>query len=430
MAFKGSLLSSLRDFRRAQKWIELSLDQFPESPWNHLVQADLQRMRDQRDTAMDCCRKSLELRPNYRPAIQTYAELLVEANRNEEAYTLLADAQRDLESPLLTAQLAFLCLELQKFDETLELLDKYKQLAVLAVAKHVDTWLNAMRARCLYLAGRFEEAIPFARCVEPDHRAQFADRLEQTLHNQIDPRTCRVILPVSFVRQNRSTCAPATLAALSDYWDKPIKHEEIAARICYDGTLSHDERSWASENGFLAKDFCVTSQAAHDLINAGIPFSLTTIGVASGHLQAVVGYDSIEDVLIIRDPSSHSLVEATTDKLLEYYASSGPRGMLMVPIEQATKLQSMTLPESELYDLQYAIDIALSHHQRDRAIELLAQMEQVAPDHRLTLQSEFSLRRYDGHHHDCLAITRKLLEKYPSDLRLVLCQFDYMHEIA
>jgi len=217
---------------------------------------------------------------------------------------------------------------------------------------------------------------------------------------------------------------------LSDYWDKPIKHEEIAARICYDGTLSHDERSWASENGFLAKDFCVTSQAAHDLINAGIPFSLTTIGVASGHLQAVVGYDSIEEVLIIRDPSSHSLVEATTDKLLEYYASSGPRGMLMVPIEQATKLQSMTLPDSELYDLQYAIDIALSHHQRDRAIELLAQMEQVAPDHRLTLQSEFSLRRYDGHHHDCLAITRKLLEKYPSDLRLVLCQFDYMHEIA
>jgi len=104
MAFKGSLLSSLRDFRRAQKWIELSLDQFPESTWNHLVQADLHRMRDQRDTAMDCCRKSLELRPNYRPAIQTYAELLVEANRNEEAYTLLADAQRDLESPLLTAQ--------------------------------------------------------------------------------------------------------------------------------------------------------------------------------------------------------------------------------------------------------------------------------------------------------------------------------------
>jgi tetratricopeptide (TPR) repeat protein len=430
MAFKGSLLSSLRDFQRAQKWIERSLDQFPDSPWNHLVQADLHRMRDQREAAIDSCRKSLELRPNYRPAVQTYAELLIEANRQEEAYSLLASTTRNTESPLLTAQLAFLCLELKRFDETLELLTQYKQLAVLAVAKHVDAWLNMMRTRTLYLAGRFEEAIPFARCAELDYCERFADRLEQTLRDNIDPRTCRVTLPVSFVRQNRSTCAPATLAALSDYWDKPIQHEEIAARICYDGTLSHDERRWASENGFLAKDFCVTGQAAHDLINAGIPFSLTTIGIASGHLQAVVGYDSIGEVLIIRDPASHSLLEATTHKLLEYYASSGPRGMLMVPIEQSTKLQTLSLPESELYDLQYAIDIALSRHERDRAIELLAKMKEVAPDHRLTLQSEFSLSRYDGHHHDCLAIARKLLEKYPSDLRLVLCQFDYIHEIG
>lgn len=430
LALKGSLLTSLRDFQQAQKWIDLSLTLFPESPWNHLVQATFFRMRDQHEAALDCCRRSLVFRSSYRPALQTYAELLTEGNRSEEAYTLLADAQCSMESPAITAQLAYLCLELQKFDEALDLLDRYKRLAVLAVPKHVDVWVRMMRARCLYLAGRFEETISVARLTESDYWARFAGSLEQVLLKQVNPRTCRAILSVPFIRQHRLTCAPATLAALSEYWEKPIRHEEIAARICYDGTLSHDERSWANDNGFLAKEFCVNSKVAHELINAGIPFALTTTGVSSGHLQAVVGYDSIGEVLVIRDPSSHTLVEATTEKLLEYYASSGPRGMLIVPVEQSEKLKSIELPESELYDLQYAIDIALSRYERNRAVELIANMKQVAPDHRLTLQSEFSLHRHDGHHYECLSIVKKLLEKYPKDLRLVLCQFEYIRDIG
>jgi|GEM_PF-2461898 tetratricopeptide (TPR) repeat protein len=430
LAYKGSLLASLRDFDRAQKFISQSLELYPTSAWNHLVQADLCRHRDQRDEAIANCRKALELHATYRPAIQTLAELLLEANRDEEAYSLLKNALASTESPLLNAQLILLCQELEKHDETLELLNQYQALAILTPTKPLESWINMMRARALYLSGKYEEAIPCARKADIEHCTHFAKRLEETLRANIDPKTCRVRIPVSFVRQNRSTCAPATLAALSDYWQKPIKHEEIAERICYDGTLGHDERRWATENGFVAREFCITGQAAHDLINAGIPFSLTTLTATSGHLQAVVGYDSIGEDLLIRDPSSRSLVEATTGKLLEYYASSGPRGMLMIPHEQAAQLDAITLPEADLYDLQYEIDSALSEHRRDDAMVVLKKMQQQAPDHRLTLQSEFSLRRYDGNNHDCLRITQKLLEKFPKDLRLVLNRLDYCHEFG
>lgn len=430
LSFKGSLLGSLRDFQRAQKLIDQSLALFPSSAWNHLVQSDLCRLRDQRDKAIEYCYKSLELHPNYRPTIQTLAEIFIELNRDDEAYTLLKDATATSESPLLVAQLAFHCLELEKYDETLELLNRYQSLAILASEKAVEAWLNMMLARTLYLAGRYAEAIPYARKAELDYCSRFADRLEQTLQENVDPKTCRVRIPVTFVRQHRSTCAPATLAALSNYWEKPIKHEEIVERICYDGTLAHDERSWANDNGFAAREFCITSEAAHELINAGIPFSLTTLSATSGHLQAVVGYDSIGEVLLIRDPSSRSLLEATTDKLLEYYASSGPRGMLIIPQEQEEKLANIELPEAELYDLQYEIDSALSLHQRERAMQVLAQMQARAPDHRLTLQSELSIRRYDGHSYDCLQITQRLLDKFPNDLRLVLNRLDYCHEFG
>lgn len=430
LSLKASLLGSLRDFQRAQKLIDRSLQLFPGSAWNHLVQADLCRARDQREAAIEYCRKSLELRPNYRPSIQTLAEIFIEANRDQEAYSLLKSAAANSESPLLAAQLAFLCLELEKYDETLEHLAQYQTLAILASQKSVEAWLNMMRARTLYLAGRYAEAIPYARNADLDYCSRFADRLEQTLRDQIDPSTCRVQLPVTFIRQHRSTCAPATLAALTDFWKKPIQHEEIADRICYDGTLAHDERSWADENGFAAREFRISSQAAYDLINAGIPFSLTTLSATSGHLQAVVGYDSIGEVLLIRDPSSRTIVEATTEKLLEYYASSGPRGMLIVPREEQAKLDSIELPEAELYDLQYEIDLALSKHQRDRAIQFLDKMQNQAPDHRLTLQSELSIRRYDGHNYDCLQISQRLLEKYPNDLRLVLNRLDYLHEFG
>ena len=84
------------------------------------------------------------------------------------------------------------------------------------------------------------------------------------------------MLPVGFVRQHYQTCAPATLAALSRYWSLAADHLEIAERICYDGTPNHSERSWAEEQGFVVREFTADWIMACALIDAGIPFTLTT----------------------------------------------------------------------------------------------------------------------------------------------------------
>lgn len=429
-SFKASLLGALRDFRRANDYIQRALDRFPTGPWIHLVNADLYRLRDQRDEAISYCHKALDLHRNYRPAAQTLAELYIEANRDDEAYTLLHQAAAEYESPLIAAQLALICMEVGRYQEALEAVDQYERQAILAKPAMIESWLAMMRARTHYRAGNYPETIQYARQAKHEHYDELANRIEQYLRDHRDIAACRKCLPVSFVRQNRSTCAPATLAALSDYWHRPVQHEEIASRICYDGTMSHDERKWALENGFLAKEFCITSQSAHDLINASIPFTLTTVGPSSGHLQAVIGYDSISEILLIRDPSTRTLVEATTEKLLEYYASSGPRGMVMIPRESEGLLQNISLPESHLYDLQYEIDLALSQYDREKGAQVLATMKAGAPNHRLTLQSEFSLSRYDGHLYACSQLNSKLLAQYPKDLRLVLNHIDYCRDFG
>jgi len=138
-------------------------------------------------------------------------------------------------------------------------------------------------------------------------------------------REPRVQLPVPFVRQHHETCAPATLTALAQYWKKAIKHEEVVERICYEGTQASDERRWAEENGFFAREFRITHESADALIRAGVPFTFNTVEPTSAHLQAIVGIDDFRGTFLIQDPSERHIGEGSIDKLLERYASTGPR---------------------------------------------------------------------------------------------------------
>src|SRR5262249_15865758 len=112
----------------------------------------------------------------------------------------------------------------------------------------------------------------------------------------------RVRLGVEFVRQHHMTCAPATLSALSHYWAMPAEDVQVAEAISYDGTPDHSERGWAERNGFVIREFTVTWPAAVALLQRGVPFTLTTREAASGHLQAVIGFDELRGTLLIRDP--------------------------------------------------------------------------------------------------------------------------------
>src|SRR5205085_11386152 len=116
----------------------------------------------------------------------------------------------------------------------------------------------------------------------------------------------------------------ATLSAISRFWKKPAQHLEVAEAICYDGTPSHSERHWAERQGWRAREFTVTWEAAVALLEHQIPFTLTTSEITSGHLQAVVGYDELRQTLWIRDPFHYCASEFIFKALAERYRATGP----------------------------------------------------------------------------------------------------------
>ena len=130
----------------------------------------------------------------------------------------------------------------------------------------------------------------------------------------------QVLMDVPFVKQHHATCAPATLAAVSAYWSVPAEHLEIAEEICYDGTPAHSQRRWAEQHGFVTREFRVTWEAVVALIDRRVPVLLGTLGPEMGHMQAVVGYDSLRRTL--HDPRP----VAPNRRILRGHAVCQPEG--------------------------------------------------------------------------------------------------------
>ena len=85
---------------------------------------------------------------------------------------------------------------------------------------------------------------------------------------------------------------PFSGAAISSFWKRPAEHLNVAEEICYDGTPSHSQRTWAEKNGWIPREFTVTWDSAVELLDRGVPFTLTITFTALAHLQAIAGYDA------------------------------------------------------------------------------------------------------------------------------------------
>src|SRR6185436_8364511 len=125
--------------------------------------------------------------------------------------------------------------------------------------------LSARRCDAAYYCGNLKAARDWALKIKSPFYQRLAERLEK------DDDSGRVLLSVGFVRQHHMTCAPATLSAISRYWDMPAEHLALAEEICYDGTPAQSERRWAGENGWTAREFTVTWDSARALLDRGLP---------------------------------------------------------------------------------------------------------------------------------------------------------------
>jgi tetratricopeptide (TPR) repeat protein len=423
LSFRATVAAHLRDFDVAEELLAQAEALGPERPWLWIERASVLELEDRYEEALAAARRSLKLHPWYRPGVQDVANGLQLLDRDTEALTLLTQAAERLESSGVVAQLTLLQTELELFEEAWHSLERFARLSPL-MEPEVVQWLAGRRADVAYGRGDLAEAEAQARRVGDG----FHERLAARLANKGDD--CRrVFLRVGFVRQHHMTCGPATLSAISRFWSMPADHLSVAEAICYDGTPDHSERHWAETNGWVAREFAVTWESATALLDRGVPFTLSTVETGSAHLQAVIGYDSLRRTLLIRDPYQRHHGEFLADEMLARYRATGPRGMALVPREQAALLE-MELPEAALYDLLHRVQRALVRHDRTAAETAEATLQAAAPGHRLTLQARRAFADYDADQSGMLACIQEILTLFPDDGNLRLVQLACLRDLA
>lgn len=425
LSLKGQWLGLLRDFARAGIEHERAIALAPDDPWLRIEYSYTLIGQDRVEDALARSREALEIMPGYRAGIQAVARALTLLGRSDEAIAMLREAMTQADCYAFAMQLVELLIEREDWPEVLRLLDEAERLTPRAKpAEHAR--LNAFRTDALMRLGRHAEAREAAlRVPGTGFYAQLAERLAQPPEGET-----RVLLRVPFVRQHWATCAPATLSALSQFWGWAAEHLEIAQAICYDGTSDANQRVWAEQRGFLVRDFRLDWDSACALIDAGVPFALVTKGSASGHLQAVAGYDRLRRTLLLRDPFLVTYAEVEVEPLLTSQAAHGPRAMLMLPPDEKHRLDGITLPEDEDHDDLYRLQMALERHDRDAGLAARDALVARSPGSRLAWRAIRQMAVYDGNEPAILEATEALLAMFPDDPHLRLSQVSSLVAIA
>ncbi len=424
LALHARVLGQLRDFDRAERYLERAQAIDPRNPWQWVERCTLLEAEDRYAEALEAARINQQLQPFFRAAIQGEAHLLVLLGRDDEALAVLDRATARLECAWLELQRYQLLSELGRYGEAERSLERYRVSSPL-LEEPQRRWLLAQQSDLAYHRGELARAVALAEESEDGFLELVLPRLREA-----GPDHRRVQLAVGFVRQHHLTCAPATLAAISQYWQRPADHLEVAAAICYDGTPAHSERRWAEEHGYTVREFTVNWRDAVALIDRGIPFTVTTVEPGNAHLQAIIGFDERRGTLLLRDPSVRQVREAAAQEFLERYRSTGPRGMIMLPADKEALLAGLTLEDAESYDLVFRVEQALDRHERAAAGDLAATLQQRAPEHRLTLQLERTLASYDADPARMLAVVDRQLAQFPDDVNHTLCKCSLLRALA
>src|SRR5262249_10086596 len=148
--------------------------------------------------------------------------------------------------------------------------------------------------------------------------------------------------------------------------------------------------------------------------------TLTTVYPSYAHLQAVIGFDALQGTLVIRDPTEPTHGEFVEQQFFEWSQANGPRGMLLVPAQEADRIAEIVLPDAELYDLLHAMQDALVEHRREDAVSLSEQLARAAPGHRIAFEGRRALANYDASDTEALAAVEALLRLFPEDIPLRL----------
>ena len=426
LSFQAQLLAMLRDETAAMDAVNQARSLAPEDPWHRVTEARVLSMADKYDAAIMTGRRVVKRYPDFRPGIQQLAQSLVLVGKRAEALQLLTAANERFQSWLVASDLAELALDEGEYllaGQALHDIDRYAPLADKGVRNH----RRQMEIELAIHAGNHAAAATLAGSMKGLYYQRLATHLGSV---RPGATTGRKILPVSFTRQHHNTCAPAVLSSLTAFWGRPFPMEQIVDDIWYGGTYDYQERRWAEEHDWYAREFRLEWPSACKLVELGIPFGITSLNAGSGHLQAVIGVDQILETLVIRDPYDPNKSELLQKEFFDGQAAFGPRAILVLPKRRIAMLDAIELPEAAAYDRLYEFQLALDGHDRVAALSVLNRMREMSDPERLVLLTERKLALYDRNEHAFLCAVEGLLELYPDDATLLIDKQHTLHNLG
>ena len=407
-SFKAGIHTSNRDFSLAEKLLNLAVALTPNDSWIRVERSSFYEAADRYREALDEAKLAVKLAPFYRASVARCSDALIHLGRDDEALELLMSAHQESPQASFAMGMQMIFSERGDHERGLWCVSEIERLSPL-MDDSFRKWLASRRADFHLMAGRLDD---FLSCA--DHAGKgFQKSAAENLRSEAGQAGVRKRLDVSFVRQHRSTCAPATLAAIAAFWGQTHDHLVIADAVCYEGTPWHKERNWAEENGFIAREFRLTRESLHALIDRGIPFTLTTQWTTGAHLQACIGYDSRTDVVLLRDPTERHFGEMLMKGLLERHPLAGPRGMVMVPAGRPELLDGVYLPDELVYDSVYHLRKMIDTHDRFKIEAAVVQLRAVAPAHLLTTDGELLAAQAQEDWPRALIAVDNLLKRLP-----------------
>lgn len=290
-----------------------------------------------------------------------HAWLLFQLNREDEAMAAFSAANERFEMSNLQVAWASALADCNREPEAVQVFQR-----TLAEFPHLcPRDRRYIHLRVAQIAARLGE-LELAR--EHAHRSGSQAAKMLKVLEQPDRVAKRLELP--FQIQAHLTCAPASAASILGYFEQAIDHTEIAAQITYDGTRDTDLIEWLRGAGFVVRSFNLQPGTAKQLIDRGLPFSMSLRFVTSGHRTTVIGYDQVLGRIIMLDPGSRYLREIDEDDFIKWQNARGGRALLIMPPEVAAQHADLELPDEERQQISLEYAAACEHNDLDKLQEL------------------------------------------------------------
>jgi predicted Zn-dependent protease len=276
-------------------------------------------------------------------------------------------------------QLAVVAYLLAEFDEA----EAQLEAALASSEEFIDPWqlraANALRANNPDLLESYGKEIE-KRSPRCEMLEALRDDVEAMRQRQTQSSSNRVVLSeFPSTIQRRNYCGPCTIELILRYWKGglDLTNDQIAAVVKQpgSGTPIYRLREFFHLVGFDTLRCRLSANQIKRLIDAKYPVIIEQAFPNSFHVTVVIGYDDDEEVMILQDPSSHTITELSLESFDALRISSLNGSIVAFPAKQG---HERTLALLDIYDEQALLwydqaCIAIDDGQHQEGVELLQQ---------------------------------------------------------